>query len=63
MKKIVKYGCYALLAIAVYLLWYAMVAFTQFDLNPENWSLSVRGIIPLFGTLSIGALIGAIENS
>ena len=62
MKKIVKYGCYALLSIAMYLLWYAMIAFTQFDLNPENWGMAERSLVPMFGTLSVIVVIGAIET-
>jgi len=35
--------------------------FAQWELNPENWTLATRSMLPLWGTISSTALIAANE--
>lgn len=62
MKKLYKYGCYALLAVAVFTVWYLMTSFVLLEYDFQKWNPSSRFFQLVVPTIIVGCTIGYKEE-
>lgn len=58
MKKLIKYGCYTLLAVAVFVVTLLIVGFCLMDFNPVNWQENERLAFIMIWVISTGFIAG-----
>ena len=63
MKKIIKYGCYALLAVAVFIALWLMGGFISTEYNLNKWSAGGRFWLIWIDITITGCTIGYHETT
>lgn len=58
MKNLIKYGCYTLLAVAVFVVTLLIVGFYLMDFNPVNWQENERLTLIMIWGISTGLIAG-----
>ena len=61
MKKIVKYGCYALLSVAVFIAFWIMGGFISLEYNLNEWEGISRFTLLAMSITVTGMIIAIVE--
>ena len=62
MKNLKKYGCYTLLAVAVFTVMFFLTGFSFMEFNPKLWDASDRLAMVFIWAVLMGCFIGYKET-